>query len=376
MDTSRVSVRLELTGVNRLLCEVTGAESGCEYAFYVLKDEEVLDRTAYQKNGRYVYWPTEPGAYRVKAFVRDGADGEKVTFMSEAVSFGGIPVAPLEEGDGAKKGRIRRTVDNVRSVVGEIVTHRERMYRISRYDYRVLNKDAYLGNVWNILNPLIQIATYWFVFGFGLRGGKDVDGFPYIIWMLCGMVPWFYLSAGITQGAGAIRYKGISVLKMRYPVATIPLEQMLVQFYSHIVMVAILILTLVCMGFMPTLYWLNLLYYFVYGLVFLTSLSMITSVLCMIAVDFQKLIQSIIRLLFYLTPILWSLDQMPPAVGRILRLNPILYYVNGFRDSLIYQRAFYEDPRSAVFFWAINALLFVCGCNLIAKYRDKFIDMQ
>lgn len=376
LDTSKVSVRLELTGINRLLCEVTGAESGCEYAFYVMKDNEVIDKIPYQGNNRYVYWPTDSGVYSVKVFVRSGADGRKTTFTSEKVGFNGFTVSPVEEGDGKEKSRFCRMRDNVRSVVKEIVTHRERMYRISRYDYRVLNKDAYLGNIWNLLNPLIQIATYWFVFGFGIRGGKDVDGFPYIIWMLCGMIPWFYLSAGITQGAGAIRNKGIAVLKMRYPVATIPLEQMLVQFYSHIMMVAFLMITLLCMGCMPSLYWLNLIYYFAYGIVFLTSLSMITSVLCMIAVDFQKLIQSTIRLLFYLTPILWSLDQMPPAVGRILSLNPILYYVNGFRDSLIYHRAFYEEPRSAAFFWMINALLFVCGCNLIAKYRDKFIDMQ
>lgn len=46
--------------------------------------------------------------------------------------------------------------------------------------------------------------------------------------MLCGMIPRFYQSAGITLGAGAIRNKGIAVLKMRYPVAAIPLEQMLV----------------------------------------------------------------------------------------------------------------------------------------------------
>ena len=131
LDTSKVSVRLELTGINRLLCEVTGAESGCEYAFYVMKDNEVIDKIPYQGNNRYVYWPTDSGVYSVKVFVRSGADGRKTTFTSEKVGFNGFTVSPVEEGDGREKSRFCRMRDNVRSVVKEIVTHRERMYRIS-----------------------------------------------------------------------------------------------------------------------------------------------------------------------------------------------------------------------------------------------------
>ena len=127
---------------------------------------------------------------------------------------------------------------------------------------------------------------------------------------------------------------------------------------------------LILMGYMPTIYWLNLIYYLVYGIVFLASLAMVTSVLSMIALDTQKLIQALIRLLFYLTPILWSLDRMPPQIGKMLRLNPVLYYVDGFRESLLYQVAFYHNPKKMLFFWLINVVLFTIGCNLIMKYKE------
>ena len=77
-----------------------------------------------------------------------------------------------------------------------------------------------------------------------------------------------------------------------------------------------------------------------------------------------------------MTPILWSLDKMPPDIGKILQLNPVLYYVDGFRDSFLYQVPFYHDPQRMLFFWLLNVILFAVGCNLIIKYGDQFVDLQ
>ena len=371
INTEIISVQIELTEVNRLCCECKNAPPNSMFSFYILKNGKPLDKLPYQKESRYIYWLTEPGIYSVKVFILN--DSEKVSVISQKVSFeGGKPIYCNVTPPKRKLNWIK----NVSGVMREIWIHRKRMFRISLYDYKVLNKDAYLGNVWNFLNPLIQIATYWFVFGIGIRAGKPVEGHPYIVWMLCGMIPWFFVSACITHGANAIREKGITVLKMRYPIATTPLEQVFVQFYSHLIMVSILMVSLVCMGYRPTFYWFNLIYYFIYALVFYTALSMITSVLTMIALDFQKLINSLLRLLFYVTPILWSIEKMPTLAQQILRMNPVLYYVNGFRDSLLFNIPFYEYPKSIAFFWGINIVLLLVGCNLLTKYKDQFIDLQ
>lgn len=371
LNREDVEVTIELTGVNRLCCECKNAPEGCEYAFYIYKNGKIIDRLSYQKEARYVYWLTEPGEYAMKVYVQ-GAN-EKTSKMSDGIRFEGHK--PIYCNISPRK-RPFDWLRNVLVVLKELWIHRKRMLRISLFDYRVLNKDAYLGNIWNILSPLIQIATYWFVFGIGIRNGRDVEGHPYLVWMLCGMIPWFFASPCIVKGAGAIRSKGIAVLKMRYPVVTTPLEQIMVQLYSHLVMTAILLITLICMGYWPNLYWLNLIYYFFYAIVFFTSLAMVTSVFSMIALDFQKLVASLIRLLFYMTPILWSMEMMPPYAQRILQMNPVLYYVNGFRDSLLFKVPFYAHPQEMAFFWGINVLLFVWGCNLLVKYKDQFIDLQ
>ena len=96
----------------------------------------------------------------------------------------------------------------------------------------------------------------------------------------------------------------------------------------------------------------------------------------MIALDVKKLITALIRMLFYLTPIVWSITRMPEKWHFILKLNPILYYVDGFRDSLLYQQDFFMCPGKVIFFWGINLFLIIVGANLQAKYKNRFLDME
>lgn len=372
ITSKQVILDIETAGINQFRCICKNADTTYSYAFYVYRDGQIVERFPYQNAPEINYWAIEPGVYAFKVFIKN-ADGEKVSSTSSPLPFSGSKTiycnveSPKHKFD---------WLLNVFLALQEIWVNRKRMIRISRYDYRVLNKDAYLGNIWNILNPLIQIGTYWFVFGLGLRRGADVKGYPYIVWMLCGMIPWFFMSACIVSGAGAIRSRGMSALKMRYPIATMPVGTILVNFYSHIWMVALLLITILATGNAPSLMWLNLIYYFIYALVFFSALSMITSVFTMIAMDFQKLVAACIRLLFYMTPILWTIDNFPPAIQFILRLNPCLYYVDGFRDTLLFHTPFYIYGDKIFFFWTLNILLLIWGSNLQMKYKNQFMDLE
>lgn len=365
-------IQAELRGINEIRCVFEDPPEGCTFAFYVYRNGKDIGHYAYQRQAEVSYWAQEPGSYRFKVFIRD-AEGHKTSQFSTPLLFENsreicCNIEPP-----------RRRFDWLRNVgiaLSEIWVNRKRLYRISLFNYRTLNKDAYLGDFWNILNPLIQIATYWFVFGIGLRAGKPVDDFPFLVWMLCGMIPWFFMAPCITRGAGAIRKRGIIALKMRYPVVTMPLEEVLVAFYNHLVMLGVLLVIFAVFGIPPSIYWLNLIYYMFFTIVFFTALGMATSVISMIALDFQKLVASLIRLLFYLTPILWSTERLSETAKFVLKLNPCLYIVNGYRDSLLYHVPFYTRWGWMAFFWGITAVLLVIGCNLQMKYRKYFLDME
>lgn len=371
MENGVINTKIELSEINKMTVFVDKENEADRYAYYIYKNDKVIEKVSYTNQNTNVYWVSEPGVYKIKVFVKNTQGNKKCT-LTEEIHFDGLRPIICSETNTTDHFK---WIKNVVTIAKEIWQNRKRMIRLSFYDYALANKDSYLGRLWSILNPLIQIGTYWFVFGIGIRNNKPVGGHAFLPWMLCGLMPWFFFSYCIVNGASSIYAKSGTVFKLKYPVSTIPMGAIFVGFYNHLVVLAMLVISLIFFGYYPNIYWLNLIYYLLYEFVFLTSFSMITSVLTMIARDFQKLLSSLIRLWFYLTPILWSMDNLPQWVQTILKLNPALYIVNGFRDSLIYGNMFFVHTNKIIFFWSLNVVLIIVGCNLQMKFRNKFIDM-
>lgn len=370
---SREDLRTEIKILeeNRMHVVCNRLDQKVEYAYNIYKDNVCISKYQYSDSNEMSFWMDEPGEYLVSVIVKD-EDGNVARRKTDTVYY----ELNDEQMNGLTQMEREETfISRVGKITKEISDNIVMLFRIARYDYKLENKDAYLGKIWSILTPLIQIGTYWLVFGIGLRSGQPIDGHPFLIWMLCGLVPWFYVNAGITSGANSIYAKAGLVTRMRFPIATVPVSRILVCGFEHIMMLLIMFVLMLFNGYIPRLYYLNVVYYIIYMICFLTSLSLVTSVLTMIARDFQKLLMSLMKLLFYLTPILWDMNRMPEIFQRIMEFSPIYYIIRGFRESLLYGKPFYERWKEMVLFWALNMVLYFVGCNLQAKFKSKFIDL-
>ena len=265
-------------------------------------------------------------------------------------------------------------IQALREVLSEIWQNRTRMIRIVWYDIKIENRSLYLGTLWKIITPLIQLGTFWFVFGIGIRGGAPINGFPFLIWLLAGLVPWFFVSRGIAAGAMSISGKASMIFKIKYPVTTVPIGSIVISLYDNIVMLAIMTLVFLFYGIFPNMYWLNLIYYNIFIFVFLSSLALVTSVIVQLAKDFGRLITSLLQLLFFLTPIFWQESYVPSWARPFIVINPVRYVVNGYRYALLYQVNFYERPLLIACFWSVIFIILLLGCWLQKKYSTRFVD--
>lgn len=270
---------------------------------------------------------------------------------------------------------------SLRYVVKENFKNLYRIYSISKYELMSDMRDSRLGLFWNFAHPLIQVLTYWFAFGV-IFNRRAITAYgitvPYIYWMMGGMVVWFFISPCITNGCSAIFSKTTIIKKMKFPVSILPATVVMKELFNHGCLLLILFVVLLTGGIYPSLYWLELIYYLCCGVIFAVSLSMTTSVLTMLTRDVKKVVQAFMRLLLYMTPILWSADNLKglPMAGQvIIRLNPIYYLVQGYRDCFFYHRgiAFYWKPMAV--FWAITLALLLFGCCMMYKFKHKFIDL-
>ena len=264
---------------------------------------------------------------------------------------------------------------SLRYVLNENRKNTYRIISISKYELLGDIRDSKLGLFWNFANPLIQVLTYWFVFGVILNK-NEVDGISYIHWMLGGMVVWFFISPCITNGCNAIFSKTNVITKMKFPVSILPATVVLKELFNHVCIMSILVVVFIGSGIYPTLAWVQLLYYLFCAVVFSIALSMTTSVLNMIARDTRKLILALMRLLLYLTPILWTIpDTLPSWVEMVLKINPIYYIVQGYRDCFFYQKGIMYYQQGMISFWVITAALLLLGSWMLYKFKYKFIDM-
>ncbi|WP_445683666.1 ABC transporter permease [Sporosarcina sp. FSL K6-3457] len=247
--------------------------------------------------------------------------------------------------------------------------------RLAFFQVQSANRNNFLGVLWELLNPSIQIGMYWFVFGLGIRGNADVEGIPFVYWMLSGIVMWFFVNAAIIEGTKSIFQKHNLVAKMNFPLTAIPAYVVMSKFYVHIIMVSMIVIIFSVAGYIPSIYYIQLLYFMLMTYLLSFAVSLLGSTLAVLVRDVQMLVQAGLRILFFVSPILWLPDMLPQAVQKIIMLNPFYYLANGYRASLLYQEWYIIEQWPLTLY---NIILVVgilsVGSFLHFKMRDRFAD--
>jgi teichoic acid transport system permease protein len=269
------------------------------------------------------------------------------------------------------------------TIVREQISSFYLILRLSAFELKSANTNNYLGRFWEILNPMIQLTIYWFVFGAGIRKGRDVpmeNGIhvPFFIWMVTGMIVWFFINPAISASSRSIYSRIQLIAKMSFPMSTIPSFVIMANFYTHLLLVAIVTVFLQFTDFKLSIYFIQLPYFMVAMLLFLLALALVTSTLSTIVRDVQQVVQSVLKMLLYLTPLLWHTDHLMIKgidFAFILKLNPLSYIVEGYRASLLGTTWYIaEYPQYTLYFWITVVVLFFIGSVLHLKFRNRFVD--
>lgn len=263
---------------------------------------------------------------------------------------------------------------DVIAVIKENLTHFGMIYRIAKYEDKASYQSHYLGMVWQYLNPAIQVGVYFLVFGMGMRAGKA--GVPYIVWMIVGIVPWFFINSSILGTSRSVFSKLGVVSKMKFPISILPTVNIVSNFTAYLAMMVIVIISLFWNHIPVTIYWLQYFYYFICMMALLFSLGILNSTISVLIRDYHIALQSLMRLLFYMSGPIIDIAQggFPPILQKIFGLNPIEYIISGFRDTFIYNNWFFDAPIEMLYFWCFVGLTLLVGSHLHMRFRTRFVD--
>lgn len=261
------------------------------------------------------------------------------------------------------------------NILKENITNIRQTLILAKSDLVKFYKGSALGYLWAFIKPMVTIGVYLFAFQVGIRKGAPMDGFPFFLWLVAGLLPWFFMSDAIIAGTMSIRMYRQFVTKMKFPISTIPSFVLLSRMYVQLGMILAIVLIYMSYGFYPDVYYLQFLYYIPTMIIFFIVLSWTLSSLAVISRDFENLIKSSLQALLWMTPILWNIDAVSsPLLKFILRLNPLNYFIEGYRNILLYKKWFFHG-RYTLYIWIVIIVLAIIGSIVYKKLYKEFADV-
>ena len=256
----------------------------------------------------------------------------------------------------------------------DILRSRKLLWELTKKDFQIRYLGSYLGMIWAFIQPAITVLIFWFVFQVGFKS-MPVENFPFILWLVTGMFPWFFINDSISGATGAIVENSYLVKKVVFRVSLLPIVKIISAFIVHLFFIGVMLLMYLVYGYVPTVYSWQLLYYMAAALCLLLGISWLTSALMVFLKDVGQLIAMVLQFGFWMTPIFWNFKIIPPEYAIYLKLNPAYYIIEGYRNCFIYQRWFWQDWNLTLYYWFVTLVVLLAGAVAFKKLRPHFADV-
>lgn len=258
----------------------------------------------------------------------------------------------------------------------ELLGNRKLIFNLAKNDFKTKYAGSYLGIIWAFIQPVITVLVYWFVFEIGLRqtGNSDV---PFVLWLIAGLVPWFFFSDALNGGTNSLLEYNYLVKKVVFKISVLPIVKILSAFFVNVFFILFTMVIYACYGKYPDLYYLQIIYYIICVFMLVLGLSYLTSAVVIFFRDLTQIINIILQIGVWMTPIMWNIDTMglSSKITFILKLNPMFYVVQGYRDVLINKIWFWEHGTMTIYFWSFTLISFILGAIVFKRLKIHFADV-
>lgn len=260
----------------------------------------------------------------------------------------------------------------------ELWQSRHLIWKLAKNDFKKRYAGSYLGAFWAMAQPVVTVGMYYVVFdiimgGNASRTNADV---PFVLFLTAGLVPWFYFNEALNNGTNALREYDYLVKKVVFKISILPIIKIIAATFIHAFFVLVLLVVAAIYGFYPSIYTIQLLYYSACLFIFVLALSYTTCAVVVFFRDLSQIISIALQIGMWATPILWDIDTLQNSKWvSILKLNPLVYIVNGYRSAIYERQWFYEDFFSTMYFWIVTVVLFGVGALIFKRLKVHFADV-
>lgn len=257
---------------------------------------------------------------------------------------------------------------------GQLFRLRGMIWAMARRDLAARYVGSAGGIFWAVVQPLVTVAVYWFVFSVGFRA-QGPGGAPFILYFLGGFVPWLFFSEVVNASVPAVVGNAHLVKKTLFPTQILPVVQVVAASAAHgALLLAYIGLAAATVGAS----WISLpqlLYYYLALAALALGFGWLLSALQVFSRDVQQGAAVALNLWFWLTPIVWTADLLPPEYRWIVDANPMSYVVQGYRDSVLGGGAIWDRPLAAAGYWLAAGGALALGALVFRRLKPEFADV-
>jgi len=274
----------------------------------------------------------------------------------------------------------------------EVWRYREVLLNLVRRNLKVRYKNSVLGFFWSLLNPLMQIGVWWFVFKIVL-GNQEPN---YMAKLICGFLPWLFFSQTVLDSTACVTQEMALVKKAYFPRTILPLSGL----FSNLIHLALAFVVLLGLyaawQIDVNVYWLWVLPSVALIAVFAYGLSAMLAAWSVFYADVKFVVGNVLGLWFFLTPVLYSItgflgkeelartnwltnfiaDQLP-TIKMLYLADPVAIGILGFRSALLYggQNPLLdpEHPELVAAFPFVSYVIAACAISLAAAIVGQIV---
>lgn len=246
--------------------------------------------------------------------------------------------------------------------------YRELLKSNVKKEIRGKYKGSFLGVLWSFINPLLQVLVYAIVFPYIMRIQTD----NYLIFLIIGIIPWTFFTTVINQGMITVRMNSGIIKKVYFPREILPISVATSGLVNFLISCIIILLFCIFGGvgiswhliFLPLI----MLIEYIFSLGLVLGLSAINIYIK----DTEYIVQFILNMLFYATPILYQSSLFPSKIRWILDINPMAQIINSYRDIFLYHQI--PGLSNIIYILIISVIVFFIGLAIFRKLEKGFAE--
>lgn len=252
----------------------------------------------------------------------------------------------------------------------DLYNYRELLKSNIKKDIRGRYKGSFLGVLWSFINPLLMTLVYAIVFPYLMRGAEYEH---YTTFLIIGILPWNWFTTSIAQGTYSILGNAGIIKKVYFPREILPISVVISGLINFLISCIVMAIFIIFSGIGFSYYIVFLPLIILAQFLFSLGIVFITSAINIYVRDLEYIINFIIQMLFYATPILYSMDLFSGSkIGTLIQLNPMTSIINSYRNILYWKTN--PEIKSLIIVFIGSLLLCIVGLKIFKKLSKGFAE--